>query len=52
MSELPLELRLRKLHQRHRHALVRRIFAVGIWSAVLLGMAALVLGMTLGFIQQ
>jgi hypothetical protein len=52
ISEQPLELRLRRLHQRHRQALIRRIVTAGIWSAVLLGMATIVVGMTYGFLQK
>lgn len=52
MADLPLELRLRRIHQRHRQALLRRILTAGIWSAVLLSMATLVVGLTLGFVQK
>jgi hypothetical protein len=52
MTDLPLELRLRKLHQRHRQALLRRSISAGIWGAVLLSMATLVVAMTFGFFQK
>jgi hypothetical protein len=52
MSDLPLELRLRRIHQRHRQALFRRILSAGIWSAVLLSVATLVVAMTFGFFQK
>jgi hypothetical protein len=52
MSDLPLELRLRKIHQRHRLALLRQIVTAGIWGAVLLSMATFVVAMTVGFFQK
>jgi hypothetical protein len=52
MSDQSLELRIRRLHQRHRQAQVRRMLTAGVWSAVLLGMITLGGAMALGFLQR
>jgi hypothetical protein len=40
---LPLEVRLRRLHQRRRRAAIRRLMRVAFWSAGAIGVAAFVL---------
>jgi hypothetical protein len=52
MSDQPLELRLRRIHRRHRQELFRRVVSVGIWSVVLVSMATLVVAMSVGFVQK
>jgi hypothetical protein len=52
MADQPLELRIRRLHQRHRQEQLRRMLTAGVWSAVLLGMTTLGVAMALGFLQR
>lgn len=48
MSDLSLEFRLRRIHQRRRQALVRRLISIICWSVGLLASAAFVLVMAIG----
>jgi len=42
---VPLEIKLRRLHQRRRRAAIRRLMKVAFWSAGALGVAASVLAL-------
>jgi fatty acid desaturase len=42
---VPLEIRLRRLHQRRRRAAMRRLMRVAFWSAGAIGLAAFALAL-------
>ena len=44
-SIVPLEIKLRRLHQRRRRAAIRRLMKIAVWSAGAVGLAAFVLAL-------
>jgi hypothetical protein len=52
MSDLSLEFRLRRIHQRRRQALVRRLINITCWSVGLLASAALVVALSMALVLR
>jgi hypothetical protein len=48
----PLNVRIRRLHQRRRRAVVRRLLKGAVWSAGLLGGVAFALAEGVGLVQR
>lgn len=52
MSDLSLELRLRRIRQRRRQTLIRRFISIMCWSVGLLASAAFVLALSIGLVLK
>jgi hypothetical protein len=51
-SDLPLGVRLHRLHQRRRRAFVRRLVGTACWTAAILGSAGFALAISLSLTQR